>query len=178
MFYSGNIVRIKRSGDMFNELAIVDGSYAIIHHSMCGELDDRHYHQYSLLHFNGNTTAWYLEDELELISNGSVKLVTAWCKRYKSGYDTVDKMMISKGDIIQNKHTGEYSLVISVHEDKVIVISISNFNMNSRRYSPIGHKYDVIQDMYDYKYIMSIDIPEESIYDVLSITINNDSWDI
>ena len=177
MFYSGNIVRIKRTGGMFNELAIVDGSYAILHHSMCSELEDRHYHQYSLLHFNGNASAWYLEDELELISNGSVKLVTAWCKRYKSGYDTVDKM-ISKGDIIQNKHTGEYSLVISVHEYKTIVISISNFNMNSRRYSPIGQKYDVIQDMYDYKYIMSIDIPEESMYDVLSITINNDSWDI
>lgn len=26
--------------------------------------------------------------------------------------------------------------------------------------------------------IVRIDIPEESIYDVLSITINNDSWDI
>ena len=177
MFYSGNIVRVKRKGGMFNELAIVEGSYATLHNSMWSELEDRHYHQYSLLHFNGNASAWYFEDELELISNGSVKLVTAWCKRYKSGYDTVDKM-ISTDDIIQNKHTGEYSLVISVHEDKVIVISISNFNMNSRRYSPIGQKYDVIQYMYDYKYIMSIDIPEESMYDVLSITINNDSWDI
>lgn len=27
MFYSGNIVRIKRTGDMFNELAIVEDLY-------------------------------------------------------------------------------------------------------------------------------------------------------
>lgn len=171
MFYSGNIVRIKRTGDMFNELAIVEGSYATLHNSMCSELEDRHYHQYSLLHFGGNASAWYLENELELVSNGSVKLVTAWCKRYKHGC-TVDKM-ISVGDIIQNKNTLEYYIVIDIINDNFITISISNFDMNDKKYySFLTNKYDVIQDMYYYKYIMSVDIPEEPVYDILYNSIN------
>lgn len=175
MFYAGNIVKIKRKGDLFDKVAIVDGSYATINHSRCSRLESRHYHEYSLLHFDGNASAWYKEGELELASNGSVKLITAWCERYKFGYDTVDKM-ISIGDIIQNKNTLEYYIVIDIINDNFITISISNFDINDKKYhSFLTNKYDVIQDMYYYKYIMSVDIPEEPVYDILSTTLNY-SW--
>ena len=76
-------------------------------------------------------------------------------------------------DIIQNKNTLEYYIVIDIINDNFITISISNFDMNDKKYySFLTNKYDVIQDMYYYKYIMSVDIPEEPVYDILYNSIN------
>lgn len=174
MLHAGNIVKVKYSviEGYTGKIAIVEGSYATLYHGQHSSYDiaTENFHKYKLLFFDGDCIVWYDENNLELVSTGSPKLITAWCKKYASGYDIVDKLILSKGDIIRKKDTDEYYFIANINDNIYTIISMSDYCIKSRK-SKKCRRIDKT-DISNYKYIMSVDI-EDRTYDILSYVLNN-----